>query len=203
MTRNLVGQSPSATFICSQESPQSTRKRLRRLFLTSILAATLGICFTSLRSNEASAANSDLADFQLRLQDLRTASSVVLMLVPYPTYLLTAVDESMLRDVSCQYEINSGPVFDEVLRILGDNVIEHKVGPKPNVGLYVGIIFKANTKVVQEFYLNDSRGSFNLVGYSGDRAIAALASLPRQLRKLVIQANVVLVKAPHSVCPDT
>jgi hypothetical protein len=138
MIRNLVGQSPSATFICSQESPQSTRKRLRRLFLT-----------------------------------------------------------------SCQYEINSGPVFDEVLRILGDNVIEYKVGPKPNVGLYVGIIFKANTKVVQEFYLNDSRGSFNLVGYSGDRAIAALASLPRQLRKLVIQANVVLVKAPHSVCPDT
>src|SRR5882672_11489510 len=178
MIRDFVSQSPSTTIICNQEAPQSDRKRLRRLFLTSILVTTLGIYSTSLRSNEASAANSDLADFQLRLQELRTASSVVLMLVPYPTYLLTAVDESLLRDVSCQYEINSGPVFDEVLRILGDNVIEYKVGSKPNVGLYVGIIFKANTKVLQEFYLNDSRGSFNLVGYSGDRAIAALAGLP-------------------------
>lgn len=174
---------------------------LSRLLLTPILAAVLGIFFVFLCTSAVSAANTALVDLRSRLQELRTASSVVLMIIPYPTYFLMALDEVELRKASCQYEINPGPTFDEVLNILDSAITEYKIGPKPNADLRVGIVFKTDSKVIWEFYFNDLGGSFNLLGFSGDHAIAALASLPKQLSALVTLPSVTLIKDPLSRCP--
>jgi hypothetical protein len=125
------------------------------------------------------------------------------MIVPYPTYFLMAVDEVQLQKVACQYEISRGSTFDEVLKILNSTVIEYKIGPKPNADLRVGIVFKTDTKVVREFYFNDTGGSHSLLGFSDDYAIAALAGLPKQLRALVKLPSVVLVKDRLSRCPHS
>jgi hypothetical protein len=196
MIRDLIGKSRAATAVCRQEA-----SRLLLGLLKLFLATALALCFMFLRGNEVSAANGDLVNLRLRLQELRTASSVVLMIVPYRTHFIVSVDEVQLRDVSCQYEINPSPTFDEVLNTLDNTMIEYEIGPKPHVDLRVGIVFKTNSKVVQEFYFNDSGGFYNVRGFSGDHTITALASLPNQLRALVSRPSVVLIKDPLSRCP--
>ena len=199
MIGDLIGKSPRAVAVCPHGAPLSI-PRLSRFLLISILALVVSVPSMLLQANRASAATGTLID-RATLQELRKASSIMLMIVPYPTFFMMALDEAQLRKVSCQYEITAGPTFDEVLNILGDTMIEYKIGPKPNADLRVGIVFKTNGKMVREFYFNDSGGSFNLLGFSGDHATRALAGLPSRLRDLIKRPAVVLVQDQLSRCP--
>jgi hypothetical protein len=123
------------------------------------------------------------------------------MIVPYRTNFIVSVDEVQLRNNSCKYEINPGPILDEILNAIANTVIEYKIGPRPDVDLRVGIVFKNDTKVTQEFYFNDSGGIYNVHGFSGGHIITALAGLPNQLRSIITHPSVVLIKDHLSRCP--
>lgn len=170
-------------------------RRTATLVLPSILVVLL------FPLGELSATNTERVGLGASLQELRAASSVVLMIVPYPTFFVMKLNEVQLGRTSCHYEIQQGPVLDELVDILGRAVIEYRRGPKPSPDLRLALLFRANGKLAREFYFNDSGGSFDLLGFSGDRAIAAVASLPDQLRALVLKPGVLLTQDPRSACP--
>ncbi|MDA9474115.1 hypothetical protein XI03_06225 [Bradyrhizobium sp. CCBAU 65884] len=125
----------------------------------------------------------------------------MLMIIPYPTYFVMAVDEAMLRKASCQYEIPAGAPMDELIDVLSRNIIEYEIGPKPSVGLRLGVVFRSGGgKTMQEFYFNDSGGSFELLGYSNEHRMKALAHLPDELRALVMRLGAVPIKDALSKC---
>ena len=194
--QSLAGESPTVTVVNRQDMSQQHLAPLR-LFRTLALASILCMFCDGL-----SAASSDLADLRLRLQELRAASSITLMIVPYRTHFMTTVDEEVLPGNSCTYEIKPGPDFDEVLKVIEDAVVEYKIGPRPDADLRVGIAFTTDTKVVQQFYFNDTGGIYDLRGFSGSRRIAARAGLPNQLRLIAAHPSVILVKDYHSQCRD-
>lgn len=90
--------------------------------------------------------------------------------------------------------------MDEVIDVLSRNVIEYQIGPKPSIGLRLGIIFKSGGKTLQEFYFNDSGGAFELLGYSDRYRIKALSGLPEDLRALVLRLGAVPVKRNSVKC---
>jgi hypothetical protein len=199
MKNNRIG-SPQTAVSCREESSRPFLELLK-LVLASVPVAVLSVLLVLSPSDASFAGNEDLAELGVRLQGLRTADSVVLMIVPYPTYFITGLDEVELRKVSCQYEAKSGATLDGVIDALKSNITEYRIGPKPSTGLFIGIAFKNRGKMLQEFYLNDSGGSFNLRGFSDNRIIASRADLPNQLRMLVKNPGVVLIKNPSSRCP--
>jgi hypothetical protein len=132
-------------------------------------------------SSEVVMASNDLADIKDKLSRLRTATDIVLMIVPYPMSFRVRVDEAALAEVSCVYKIMSGRSSD----------------------LRVGIIFKGNGKILQDFYFDDRGGHYEVNGFSGDRRISAAADLPARLRSLLTRQDVVLVKSGHKECPHS
>lgn len=157
--------------------------------------------FVAFLFSETSMASND-TDLKSKLKELRTATDIVLMIVPYRTSFRTRVDENELPEVSCVYELTStrGPTFDEVLETVDGLVTQHDE-PKPVVDLRVGIIFRRDARVVHEFYFNDLGGHGNLNGFSGDRRISASPNLPERLRALVTHQDVILTRNRHSRCP--
>jgi hypothetical protein len=150
-------------------------------------------------------ANNDLTDLKEKLQQLRTATDIVLMIVPYPTLFRVKVDEVRLPSVSCVYEITSsrGPAFDHVLDIIGSAVTEYEDGPKPDADLRVGIVFRNDGKVVQEFYFDDWGGHHKVNGFSRGRRMLASADLPNRLRELLTRQEVILIKNGNNPCPHS
>jgi hypothetical protein len=150
-------------------------------------------------------ASNDLTDLKAKLQQLRKATKIVLMMVPYRTSFRARIDEVELPEVSCVYEITSGrgQSFNEVLDIIGNAVIKYEDGPKPDVDLRVGIVFKGESKILQEFYFDDSGGDHEVNGFSGGRRISASANLPNELRALLTRQDVILVRNRHSRCPHS
>ena len=85
-------------------------------------------------------ASNDLTDLKDKLSQLRTATDIVLMIVPYPMSFRVRVDEAALAKVSCVYNIMSGrtSAFGQVLDIIGSSIIEFEVGPNRGPDLRVG-----------------------------------------------------------------
>jgi hypothetical protein len=189
----FTGQSSAAIFpIWSLKLLQLSR------FWTWVMVAALNTALI-LWSNEVAPAD-EFFDPKLWLQQLRTADRVVLMIVPVGSYFPIALNAADLGSVSCQYAVEPGPVFEELLHVLDRNIIEYKTGPM-KTGVRIGIIFETDRKVVQEFYSNDRGGPGKLVGLSGDRLVTLKAGLPSELRALVIRPSVALIKDHYSRCP--
>jgi hypothetical protein len=167
-------------------------------FLTLVVVAALNAVLI-LWSNEVASAN-EVFDPKLWLQQLRTTDRVVLMIVPVSSKFPIALNAAGLGSASCQYAVERGPAFEELLHILDSNIVEYKTGPM-RTGVRIGIIFETDRRVVQEFYFNDSGGPGKLVGLSGDRLVTLQAGISNELRAIAIRPNVVLIKDHHSRCP--
>jgi hypothetical protein len=178
---------------------------MHRTYLAVLRKATLsGALFLFITSGVAMASN-DLISLKEKLQQLRTATDIVLMIVPYPASFRVRVDEVQLPEVACVYEINSskGRTFAAVLDIMDSAITEYDNGPKPGVDLRVGIIFKSDGKALQDFYFDDWGGDHKVQGFSGNRRISASADLPDRLRVLLTHRDVALVRDRHSRCPHS
>jgi hypothetical protein len=150
-------------------------------------------------------ASNDLIGLKEKLKQLRTATNIVLMIVPYPASFRGRVDEVQLPEVACVYEIASGrgPTFDQVLDIIGTAVIEYDDEPKPGADLRVGIVFKRDGQVMENFYFDDWGGYHKVNGFSHDHRMVASADLPSQLRGLLTRQDVILVRNNHFPCPHS
>jgi hypothetical protein len=166
-------------------------------------AALFGVLFL-FANGEIAMAQNDLTGLKEKLQQLRTATDIVLMIVPYPMSFRVRVDETALAKVSCVYKIMSGrSSFEQVLDIIGSSIIEYVVGPNRGPDLRVGIIFKSDGKILQDFYFDDRGGHYEVNGFSGDRRISAAADLPARLRSLLTSQDVVLIKSGDNECPHS
>jgi hypothetical protein len=152
-------------------------------------------------SCRAFAANDPPSGLQPMLEELQAADGVILMIVPYPTYPVFALDEMEFQKIACHYSMKEKASLDDVVRVLRDDIIEVRPGPRPGVDYRIGIVFKAKVQSLREFYFNDSGGSFDLRGFSRDHAMKALAGLPNELRALAVRPGAVLVRDPQSRCP--
>jgi hypothetical protein len=179
---------------------------MHRTYLAALRTTKLsGALILFFLSGVAMANDDDLTKLKERLHELRTATDIVLMIVPYPTLFRVRVDEVRLPSVSCVYEITSGrgSAFDQVLNIISSAVMEYNDGPKPGADLRVGIVFREDGKVVQEFYFDDWGGHHKVNGFSRDRRILASANLPNRLRELLTRQEVVLIKNGNNPCPHS
>jgi hypothetical protein len=160
-----------------------------------------GALFLFATSGVAMASN-DLTEFRAKLQQLRSATDIGLMIIPFPTSFRVRVDEVRLPSVSCVYEIASGrgPAFDQILDIIDNAVTEYDDGPKPDADLRIGIVFRLNGAILQEFYFDDFGGYNDVKGFSGNRRISASADLPNRLRALLTRPEVVLIKSGNNPC---
>jgi hypothetical protein len=197
MNRYFMSQSSAAIIPVCRLKLLQLCCRFSKFFNLVIVAATS--FFLILLSNDAALAG-DFFDPKLWLQQLRTADRVVLMIVPVGSDFPIALNPADLGSVSCQYAIEPGPVFEELLDVLDSNIVEYMTGPM-RTGVRIGIVFETDGRVVQEFYFNDRGGPGKLVGLSGDRLVTLKAGIPSELRALVIRPNVVLIKDHHSRCP--
>lgn len=178
---------------------------MHRTYLAVLGKATLsGVLFLFNTSGVAMASN-DLIGLKEKLQQLRTATDIVLMIVPFPTYFRVRVDEVRLPNVSCLYEVaaGAGPAFDRVVDIIGGTVLEYNDGPKPDADLRVGVVFKNGGKVLQEFYFDDPGGDYDVKGFSSGRGLLASGNLPNLLRELLTRQEVVLIKNGNNPCPHS
>ena len=140
-------------------------------------------------------------DLKTELRELRAATDIIVMVVPYRTSFRARMDEVRLPKVSCVYEISSrGPTFDQILSTL-ESIVNRYDEPKPEVDLRIGLVFRNNGNVLREFYFNDAGGFANLKGFSGDNRMSGSADLPDRLRALLTNQDVVLIRALRSGCP--
>ena len=125
---------------------------VRNDYLVALRMITLSGALFLFAISEVVMASNDLTDFRAKLQQLRSTTDIVLMIVPYPTMFRVRVDEGRLPNVSCVYKIASGrgPTFDQVLDIIGTAVIEYDDGPKPGADLRSGIVFRKHGGVMQD-----------------------------------------------------
>jgi hypothetical protein len=112
------------------------------------------------------------------------------MIVPYRTSFIAKMTKDRLRNNACTYEIKAGPDFDQVLKLIENAVVEYKMASEPHPDIRVGIVFKADIKVMQEFYFDDLGGAHDVPGFSGDHSLTGLANLPNQLRLVAEHPNV-------------
>ena len=145
-------------------------------------------------------ANDNTTDLNSLLGELRGATSVVLMLVPYRTSFRARIGEAELPNVSCVYEVtSSAATFNEVLRVVEtDFVLSNK--PKSILDLRIGIVFKRGEKD-QGFYFSDTGGFSSVHGFIGERDVIGSPELPKHLRELVTHQDVVLIRDHNSRCP--
>jgi hypothetical protein len=167
------------------------------------LVAFGGASTLLLAGSETAMAGNDLTDFKARLQQLRSATDIVLMIVPWSIQFRTRINEFRLPTVACVYQVAAGrgSTFDEVLDILGSTVTQYDDGPKPVVDVRVGVVFRGDGKVWQALYFNDGGGASAVNGFSGDRRVSAAADLPNRLRALATHPDVVLTRNFNSLCP--
>jgi hypothetical protein len=185
---------------CRQRQPPGPR----RAFVVALIpTAALSCALFFYVNTEIAMASNDLAGLKEKLRQLRTATNIVLLIVPYPASFRVRVDEAQLPKVSCVYEIASGqgPTFDHVLDIIGTAAIEYDAGPKLGADLRIGIIFKRDGEVIQDFYFDDWGGHHQVRGFSDSHRMMASADLPNQLRALLTQQDVILVRNNDLPCP--
>lgn len=142
---------------------------------------------------------------ELKFEELRAATKIVLMIVPYPASFRSHVSKSRLPNVACAYEVYSGrgPVFDEVIEIIRRSGISPDDEPNRSADLRVGIVFKNGVISIQEFYFDDWGGAHDVRGVSGDLPVAASADLPSQLRALLTHPDVLLINGQPYFCPHS
>jgi hypothetical protein len=191
---------------CSHRLRSRALCRWLKIALTSILlVAFSGACMVPSAHSETATSTSDLTEFKARLQQLRSATDIVLMIVPWHTFFRARVNEGRLANAACVYQITSGkgPSFGEALDILGGSVTEYQVGPERGQDLRVGIVFRSGGKILQDFYFNDWGGAHEVKGFSGDHQVSASADLPDRLRALLTRQDVVLIKDRYPRCPHS
>ena len=156
---------------------------------------------TLLTCGDISMASDNPIDVQTMFEELRGATQIVLMLVPYRTSFRTRVGEVELPEVSCVYEIVSdSPAFRETLEAFRSGVVLSK-GTKPTLDLRVGIVFKRGSDIVKAAYFNDFGGLRSVDGFVGEHAATGSPDLPNLLRALAVKPGASLVRDRHSRCP--
>jgi hypothetical protein len=164
--------------------------RIRALFKALIM---LGSAFyTLLMSNELLMAGDDPTSVDAKLAELKSATEITLLIVPYPTLYRRNVDKIRLQKVACVYKIASdqGPTFDKFFDVLRNaDIQQYTEGPPRSVDLRVGIIFRRSGEVLSEFYSDDWGGTSKVYGSWDGHPIVASADLPNQLRVLLLRAR--------------
>ena len=150
-----------------------------------VLAVLGSVFYMLLRGNEPLMASDDAASVNAKLAELKSATEITLLVVPYPTEFNRHVDKIRLRNVACVYQFVSdrGPTFDKVFDVLSHADIQYDNGPR-SADLRVGIIFRRYGEVLSEFYSDDWGGRFKVSGSWDGRRIVASADMPSLLRAL-------------------
>lgn len=156
---------------------------------------------TLLTCGDTSMASDNPINAQNMLEELRGATQIVLMLVPYRTSFRTRVGEVELPEVSCVYEIVSGsPAFQETLEAFRLGIVV-STGTKRTLDLRIGIVFKRGSDIVKAAYFNDFGGLRSVDGFIGERPATASPDFPNLLRSLAIKPGASLIRDRHSRCP--
>jgi hypothetical protein len=150
-----------------------------------VLAVLGSVFYMLLRGNEPLMASDDAASVNAKLAELKSATEITLLVVPYPTEFNRHVDKIRLRNVACVYQFASdrGPTFDKVFDVLSHADIQYDDRPR-SADLRVGIIFRRFGEVLSEFYSDDWGGQFKASGSWDGHQIVASADLPSLLRAL-------------------
>jgi hypothetical protein len=150
-------------------------------------------------------ANESRAEWKAQLQRLHTATDVTLMIIPSGVTFRFKVDERRLPEVACVYQIQSGlgPSFEDIVKILDAGILKYQRETKRISEARIGIQFRNEKKVLQEFYFEDWGGTRDVNGIAGEYWILGSADIPNRLRALLTQRDVVLIQSGNLACPHS
>ncbi|MCA6122930.1 hypothetical protein J6500_13630 [Bradyrhizobium sp. WSM 1704] len=179
------------------------RRRAGSLLSSALVVALLVTVLARAANSDSSKTRLGLPDPASMLEQLRTATNLQLMIVPYPSMFRVSVDESYLPRVSCVYEIksDSGSAFQEIIEIISRSQLSFHEEPSWDIDLRIGILFRNRDIVVGRIYTNDKGGRQKVSGYLDGRQITASADFSNQLRMVLKHSDVALLRGRPEVCP--
>jgi hypothetical protein len=177
--------------------------RARRLSI--VAALTLGVLFIFNGNETPALENESRVDLQTQLQRLHAATDITLMVIPRGITFRFRVDETRLPEVACVYRIQPGlgPSFQNVLNILDHGIREVRRDVKAISEARIGIIFREGDEVLQQFYFEDWGGAHDIKGVLGGYRILGSDEIPNQLRTLLTNQDVRLIKNGAAACPHS
>ncbi|MCK1392285.1 hypothetical protein [Bradyrhizobium sp. 1] len=137
----------------------------------------------------------------LKFEELRTATKIVLLIVPFPTAFRSHVNKDRLTKVACVFEVHSGQgsTFEEITEITSRSVRPDE-GPLRYPDMRVGVVFKNGADLIRGFYFEDRGAAREVAGMSGDVPVVASAEFPSRVRMLLARPEVKSVNPQSSAC---